>query len=149
MRLESEIKQKHFENVHEKLAVNLHFTSNWLGMKYQKLLKPHGISHQQFNVLRILKGRFPNPATILLIKERMLDKNSNASRLVDKLVMSGLVHRKQCPLDRRQVDITITEKGMDLLDILVPKIRKLTEDLLRIPEEVALRLSDTLDEIRN
>ena len=93
MRIEEEINQQKFKDEYHKLAVNLQFTANWLSAKHTKAFRHFGISPQQFNVLRILKGQYPNPSSLLLIRERMLDKESNASRLIDKLVNAGLTER--------------------------------------------------------
>lgn len=133
MKLEEEISQKEFKNDYHKAIVNIIFTYNWLFEKQVKILKPYGITIQQFNILRILKGQHPNPATIKLIKERMLDKMSDVSRLVEKLRAKGFVERKICPSDRRNVDVLISTKGLNLLS-----------DISRYDEEIYSLLS-TLD----
>jgi DNA-binding MarR family transcriptional regulator len=115
MELEEEIKQKKFGNEHEKMAINILFTASWLDSANLKRFKPHGITPQQYNVLRILRGSHPKKLMLFDIASRMIDKNSNATRLVEKLRVSGLVTREQCPENRRQVDIAITAKGMELL----------------------------------
>lgn len=149
MRLEEEIKQKKFKDEYHKLAVNLQFTANWMKAYHSKLLKNFGISAQQFNVLRILKGQFPKPASLLLVRERMLDKESNASRLIDKLVVSGLTTRIQCPNDRRQVEITISKKGIDLLDQINPLVDENSKRLSSISNEEAVLLNNLLDRLRS
>jgi DNA-binding MarR family transcriptional regulator len=118
MELEKEIKQKQFRNGYQRLVVNLMFTHGWLNTLLNERLKEAGISPQQFNILRILRGQHPNPATVNLLKDRMLDKMSNASRLVEKLRIKGLVRRSVCPEDRRAVDVLITKKGLELLQKL-------------------------------
>ena len=148
MRIEEEIKQKSFQNEYHKLAVNLQFTANWLGAIHAKLLRSYNISAQQYNVLRILKGQFPNPSNLILIRERMLDKESNASRLIDKLVSAELVKRIQCPNDRRKVEITISEKGIKLLEQLNPKIEELGNKLNGLNEEEARTLNNLLDKLK-
>lgn len=115
MKLEDEIKQSKFESESQKVKINIIFTGKWLENKTNALLKPHGLSMQQFNLLRILRGQHPEPVTVNLIIERMLDKMSNASRLVEKLRVKGFVERRQCEVDRRAVDVVITEKGLALL----------------------------------
>ena len=115
MKLEKEINQKKFQNDAHKLGVNIIYTFNWLSTFYSAFLKPHKITSQQFNVLRILRGQHPNPASVKLIRERMLDKMSDASRIVEKLRLKELVERKICSNDRRACDVIITEKGMKLL----------------------------------
>ncbi|MDP4117188.1 MAG: MarR family transcriptional regulator [Bacteroidota bacterium] len=132
MKIEDEIKQVRFKDSHQKAVINILYTSNWLMENQAKLLKPFGITPQQFNVLRILRGQSPNPATIKLIKERMLDKMSDASRIVEKLRIKGLVERDICPTNRRNVDVKITEKGLKLLsdlDEYNPELHKLMNNL--------------------
>ena len=149
MRIEDEIKQKSFASEYHKLAVNLQFTANWLGTMHAKVFRSFGISYQQFNVLRILKGQYPNPSSLILIKERMMDKESNASRLIDKLEKSGLTKRIQCPANRRKVDITITDKGMELLEKINPVVERLGEALASLSLDEAKVLNELLDKMRS
>ena len=116
MRIEEAIQQKRFRSEYQKLVVNLLYSASWLQQFSNQLLKPYGISQEQFNILRILRGMHPEPATVKLLTERMIDKMSNASRLVEKLRVKGLVERHECPLDRRRVDVLITQKGLDLIE---------------------------------
>lgn len=115
MKLEIEIKQKSFKSPQQKLAVNLIYTTNWLNHNYSHYFKDTSLTIQQYNVLRILRGQYPKHSTLKLIKERMLDRMSDASRIVDKLVAKNYVKRNQCPNDRRSVNLIISEKGLDLL----------------------------------
>lgn len=115
MKLEAEIKQRFFRNDYQKMVVNLLYTSSWLQNVVAHHLKPYDITPQQFNILRILRGQHPRPARMHIIQERMLDKMSNASRLVEKLRKKGLVDRTICENDRRAVDVNITPRGLDLL----------------------------------
>ncbi len=149
MEIEKEIKQKSFKSEYHKLAVNLSFTNSWLNMQYIKVFRSFGISQQQFNVLRILKGQYPNPSSLILIRERMMDKSSNASRLIDKLEAAGYTKRKQCPDNRRKVDITITEKGMKLLEEINPQVDKLKSTLGNLSIEEAKTLNQLLDKLRD
>ena len=104
------------ETLPTKAVVNILYTASWLeGINIQRF-KPHGISPQQYNVLRILRGAYPNPVMLGEITERMIDKNSNATRLVEKLRLKGFLKRDICKTNRRQVDITITQKGLTLLE---------------------------------
>lgn len=148
MKIEDEIKQtKPFPNPQTKAIVNLSFTASWITGMYAQFLKPFGISIQQYNILRILKGMRPKPATVKVLIERMIDKNSNASRLVDKLLKKGLLERNACPVDRRRVDVMITEAGLDMID----QISKAMEDkdqLIHLTDEESLLLSDLLDKMR-
>ncbi|MFN8166389.1 MAG: MarR family winged helix-turn-helix transcriptional regulator [Bacteroidia bacterium] len=115
MSLEQEINQKKFRNESHKLVVNIIYTYNWLNGRQFQFMKQFGITGQQFNVLRILRGQNMQPASIKLIRERMLDKMSDASRIVEKLRLKGLVERHICAHDRRACQVFITQKGMDLL----------------------------------
>ncbi len=118
VKLEDEIQQKKFKSEEQKLMVNLIYTTNWLNAKYDLYFAHSSITIQQYNVLRILRGQYPQPCNIKLIKDRMLDRMSDASRIVDKLHSKDLIIRKECPNDRRSVDIVITEKGLELLQSL-------------------------------
>ncbi len=149
MKLEEEIKQKKFKDEFQKLALNIMFTGNWLSNQSIKFFKPFGISPQQYNVLRILKGQYPNAISVNSITERMLDKNSNTSRLVDKLVAKNLVERTVCETDRRQVDVAITQKGIDLLI----KMESVAEGMnigfsKKITKEEAKLMNEILDKLR-
>jgi DNA-binding MarR family transcriptional regulator len=115
MGISEDLKQSIFQSESQKAIVNAIYTGNWIVLQQQELLKPFGLTVQQYNVLRILKGQQGNPMTVLAITERMLDKMSNASRLVDKLLEKKLVLRRECPKDRRAVDILILPAGLDLL----------------------------------
>jgi DNA-binding MarR family transcriptional regulator len=115
MKLEEEIIQKKFKSSSQKLAINIIYTHNWLVNQNAQLFKNKDITPQQFNILRILKGQYPKSATVKLLRERMLDKMSDASRLVEKLRTKGLVSRLENSADRRNVDVQITAKGIDLL----------------------------------
>ena len=115
MGISEDLKQSNFQSESQKAIVNAIYTGNWIVQQQQELLKPFGLTVQQYNVLRILKGQQGNPMTVLAITERMLDKMSNASRLVDKLLEKKLVLRRECPKDRRAVDILILPAGLDLL----------------------------------
>ena len=148
MQIENEIKQNSFKNEYHKLIVNLMFTGSWLSVKNHDHLKPYGITIQQYNILRILRGQHPKPTTVTLLIERMMDKMSNASRLVEKLRKKGLVKRRMCEKDHRAVDVLITTKGLNLLKE-IEKLDNEWEDNFRaltIPE--ARRLNDLLDKLR-
>lgn len=149
MKLEKEIKQKKFKDDYQKLLLNVIFTGNWLNSQSIKAFKPYGISPQQYNVLRILKGQKTNAITVNQIAERMLDKNSNASRLVDKLVVKQLVKRETCKTDRRQMDIAITDKGLKLLADMDKNVRHIDGELsTKMTKTEAKMINDILDKIR-
>lgn len=150
MKLEEEIKQvKPFASELEKALVHVMFTAGWLQNRHGRLLKPFSISSQQYNILRILKGQFPQPAAMGLLQERMLDKNSNASRLVDKLLVKEFVERKECPSDRRQVHVLITQKGIDTLDAISTKMAEDRSEYEHFSEDKAKQLNELLEELRN
>src|SRR3954470_1429734 len=148
MEIGKEIKQTKFKNEHHKMLINLFFTSNWLGAKHACNLKPYGISSQQFNLLRILRGQHPKPASVNLLIDRMLDKNSNASRLVEKLRLKKLVERTVCPEDRRAVNVVITQKGLDLLNELDKQEGMFIKELKNLSEKEAEQLNSLLDKLR-
>lgn len=148
MSIETDIKQNNFKSPHMKAIVNIFYTNSWLQTVQMEIFKPFDLTIQQYNVLRILRGQYPNPITVIAIVERMMDKMSNASRLVDKLLLKDLAVRTECPNDRRAVDVKITKKGLDLLaelDVLQDAWEK---NLKGLSEEEALQLSDLLDKIR-
>jgi DNA-binding MarR family transcriptional regulator len=148
MKIEEEIRQtKPFPNPQTKALVNLAFTASWIDGEQAKFLKPFGISIQQYNILRILKGMRPKPATVKILIERMIDKNSNASRLVDKLLKKGLVERNACLQDRRRVDVLITEAGLQMIEEVAAAMEN-SPMLLHLSNEEANQLSDLLDKMR-
>jgi len=149
MQLEQEIKQEKFKTEEEKLTVNLIFTYYWLLDRLKDRLRPYGISMQQYNVLRILRGQGEKPASINLLKERMLDKSSDASRLVERLRIKGLVDRIICPMDRRAVEIRISNKGLELLTNIDKEDLKSKEIFESLKPEGVRKLNDLLDELRD
>jgi DNA-binding MarR family transcriptional regulator len=143
-----EIKQKEFTSEYNKLVVNILFTSSWINSEHNQIFKAYGITTQQFNVLRILRGQLPNAASVNLLKDRMIDKMSNVSRIIDKLKAKDLVTRKLCKHDRRQVDVKITEKGEKLLAELDVQMAEYGKKLVNISPEEAAAVSDVLDRWR-
>ncbi|MCB0557752.1 MAG: MarR family transcriptional regulator [Lewinellaceae bacterium] len=149
MKIEEEIQQRKFKSVYHKAHINVLFTASWLSQNSAQLLKPFKLSWQQFNILRILRGMHPEPATVKLLTERMIDKMSNASRLVEKLKQKGLVERNVCPADRRRVDIEITGKGLEVLeDISRIMEEELTQRMSTLTSEEASQLNQLLDKLR-
>lgn len=149
MKLEEAIQQKTFRSPQQKLAINLLYTANWLQYQYSRFFKEVDLTTHQFNVLRILRGQQPNYCTLKTIKERMLDRMSDASRIVDKLVNKGLVERHTCPSDRRSVNLRISSKGLALLkdlDVLDEQMKELFSSL-SVPEIDELNL--LLDKLRD
>jgi DNA-binding MarR family transcriptional regulator len=148
MKIEEEIKQSAFRSPHQKAYINLVYTAGWLEQEQSSQFKPFGVTLPQYNILRILRGQHPKPATVSLLIERMLDKTSNASRIVDKLVAKELVTRQQCPHDRRTVDVLITEKGLELLKQMDELEGGKGTGITNLSDEEALQLSQLLDKIR-
>lgn len=150
MRIEEHIKSTVTLSLAKKVLLNLSFTRNVLGDHFLEILKPYDLSSEQYNVLRILRGRKGEPANMSCIQERMVAKTSNTTRLVDKLLAKELVIRKVCPDNRRKMEITITDKGLALLEELDPKVvahenyfaSKLTEEELEL-------LNELLEKYRN
>ncbi|MDI1356333.1 MAG: MarR family transcriptional regulator [bacterium] len=117
MKVEEVIKQtKPFKSEFQKLIVNIQVTASWQNSSFALLLKPFGITPHQYNVLRILRGKFPEGYCNHEITERMIDKSSNSTRIVDKLLEKKLIHRTEDKTDRRLVDIRINKKGLDLIE---------------------------------
>lgn len=149
MKLEDEIQQKKFKSIEQKLMLNLIYTTNWLTAKQDSLFKDSDITVQQYNVLRILRGQYPNPCSIKLIKERMLDRMSDTSRIVDKLFTKKLLQRSECPNDRRSVNVIITDKGLELLKSL-DYIDDISKQMLKsLTNEEIDTLNHLLDKLRD
>lgn len=148
--IEEEIRQqKKFANEYEKAAVNVMFTSGWLYNLNAARFKKYDITPEQYNVLRILRGAYPKPLMLGDVTCRMLDKSSNATRLVEKLRIKGYVKRELCPTNRRQVDITITEKGLSLLTKLDNEADEWYNSLKTITKGEAQELNRILDKLRS
>jgi DNA-binding MarR family transcriptional regulator len=148
MRLEEEIKQEKFESEIQKLMINQLFTGKWVNDLISKYLKPYGLTTQQYNVLRILRGQKLKAISVNAVAVRMIDKMSNVSRLIDKLKDKGLVLRTINQDDRRQVDIEITEKGLELLNEIDNVQLKIKEHFKTLTEEEAKQLNNLLDKLR-
>lgn len=148
MSINKDINQRSFRNEHQKAMINLIFSYNWLMENTKKHLDQYDLTNQQFNILRILRGA-GQPLTTLQIRQRMLDKMSDTSRIVDRLVKKGLVSKVICSTDRRLVDVTITEKGTELLTHLDTHENDWENVLKNLNEEEAVVLNSLLDKLRN
>ena len=148
MKLEEEIKQSKFKNEHHKLGVNIIYTTNWLTNHHNRNCKEYDISPEQFNILRILRGQYPDPATVNLLIERMLNKMSNASRLVEKLRKKGFLERKISKGDRRACDVLITKKGLNLLSELDKSEKEWLKLLSHLSENEVKKANEILDKLR-
>jgi DNA-binding MarR family transcriptional regulator len=149
MRLEEAIKQKSpFRNQWEKAAVNIIFTHNWMTNQQKQVFKKYGITLQQYNVLRILRGQHPKPISTSDIRNRMLDRMSDVSRIVDRLVKKDLVIRKICKSDKRLVDVVINDAGLELLS-LIDSEEHLKFMARSLSEAEAEKLNELLDRLRD
>ena len=149
MKLEQAIKQKTpFKSQRQRAAVNLFFTNNWLISAFKEELKPFGITQQQYNVLRILRGQYPNPISTSDIRSRMLDRMSDVSRIVDRLVKKELVIRKVCKSDKRLVDVVISESGLKILQDMDDFDQPMEELMRNLSDEELEQLNDLLDKLR-
>ena len=149
MKIEQAINQRKFKDDYHKIVVNLLFTGNWLRDALGANLKEHGLLPQHYNALRIIKGRHPEPVSAGDIKEVMLDKASDVTRLLDKLEKLEYVQRRLCPHNRRKMDINITPQGLKLLSDVDVLMDTFYDDLAdRITADEAAVLSDLLDKVR-
>jgi DNA-binding MarR family transcriptional regulator len=149
MGIDQDILQSKFRNEHQKAALNILYTYNWITERTKEVFATEDITPQQFNILRILRGSHPKPLSTLQIRERMLDKMSDTSRIVDRLISKGLVKKGICKDDRRLVDVMITDKGKKLLERLDARQEEMDNIISNISKKEAAILSDLLDKIRN
>ncbi len=148
MGIEKDIQQTNFRNEYQKLGINLLYTANWLNENVGKFLEQEEITQQQYNILRILRGS-EVPLSTLQIRERMLDKMSDTSRIVDRLIVKELVAKSICPTDKRLVDITLTDKGYALVEKL-DQLNDQIDGLLKgVTENEAKTINEILDKLRS
>lgn len=149
MSLEGEIGQVSFRNEYHKATINLFHTHNYIITAMNEVFKLYDITRQQYNVLRILRGQYPKHASVNLIRERMLDKMSDASRIVERLRVKELICRKECEMDKRTVEITISDKGLELLERMEEDVRRCDSLIAaNLSEEEVQLLNELLDKIR-
>ncbi len=147
MGIEKDIQQQHFRNEYQKASVNIIYSANWLNEKIKTMLDPDDITPQQYNILRILRGS-QHPLSTLQIRSRMLDKMSDTSRIVERLLKKGLVEKKVCSADKRLVDVSISKKGLSLLDKLDKKNAEIDELMCNLTDAEAATLNKLLDKLR-
>ena len=147
MSIEKDIQQAAFINEYQKMGINLIFTANWLNEKVGKILSTENITQQQYNILRILRGS-ETPLSTLKIRERMLDKMSDTSRIVDRLIAKELVEKSACQADKRLVDITVSKKGLQLLEKLDSLNDHIDSVLKGVSEKEANIMNQILDKLR-
>ncbi len=150
MRIEEIIKSTVSIDDAKKVVLNIMYTQNVVSEKFHDVLKPYDLSGEQYNVLRILRGQKGNPANMCVIQERMIAKNSNTTRLIDKLLLKDLVTREVCPENRRKIEVLITQKGLDLLTELDPKVLE-NERIFanNLTQEELVQLNTLLEKYRN
>ena len=147
MSLEKDISQRTFRNEYQKGVINLIYTYNWLNEKMKSFFDKEDITGQQFNILRILRGA-GIPISTLQIRERMLDKMSDTSRIVDRLVLKGLAKKNVCKNDKRLVDVSITIKGKNLLEKIDKREHEMDAVFSNLSQAEAKILNNLLDKIR-
>jgi DNA-binding MarR family transcriptional regulator len=147
MGIEKDIQQTNFRNEFQKMSINIIYTANWLNEKMGQILSTEDITQQQYNILRILRGS-ECPLSTLKIRERMLDKMSDTSRIVDRLIVKGLVEKFACVKDKRLVDITVTKKGLQLLEKLDALNEQIDSILKGVSEKEAHTMNQILDKLR-
>ncbi|RFM29953.1 MarR family winged helix-turn-helix transcriptional regulator [Deminuibacter soli] len=149
MNIDKAINQTKFRSEYQKLMINVIFSSNWITENQKKFLEPEDITPQQYNILRILRGSH-KPLSTLQIRERMLDKMSDTSRIVDRLLLKGFVDKKTCATDKRLVDITINDRGLEMLLRLDNRNLELDRMVTNtLSEDEARTLNNLLDKMRN
>ena len=147
MGIEKDIQQTNFRNEFQKMGINIIYTANWLNEKMGQILSTEDITQQQYNILRILRGS-ECPLSTLKIRERMLDKMSDTSRIVDRLIVKDLVEKTACVKDKRLVDITVTKKGLQLLEKLDALNEQIDSILKGVSEKEATTMNQILDKLR-
>lgn len=147
MQIEKEIPKSYFRNSSHKTLVNILFTSNWILERLKQFLESEDITYQQYNILRILNNS-DTPLSTLQIRERMLDKMSDTSRIVERLLKKELVNKQICRSDKRLVDVTINEKGLQLLHRLDRKIYQLDSIISNLSSDDIDTVNHLLDKIR-
>ena len=150
MRFENDIKQTTPMSLPTRTVVNLMFTARRVEDMASGTIKQYALTSQQYNVLRILRGQKGKPANLSTVQERMIDKSSNTTRLIDKLLAKGLVKRQECPENRRKVELFITSEGLVLLKALDPVVEANNTDVVKnLSEEELTVLNTLLDKLRN
>lgn len=149
MGISKDIRQRKFASSRQKALINILYTHGWALERIKDILSLHDLTPHQFNILRILRGSYPHPLSTLQIRQRMLDKMSDTSRIVDRLVIKGLIQKSISSIDKRFVDVLITEKGQEVLkeidqgpDVVLSVMNNVSEDEME-------QLSNLLDKIRS
>lgn len=147
--IQEAINQRKFRNVHQEVQINIIYTSGWIMDHHHKIFKKFGLSNQQYNVLRILRGAMPETLSLGMIKDRMLDRMSDTSRIVERLRKSGLVKRNTNSTDRRVAKISISEKGLALLQEMASEETNMDTVSKGLNESEAIQLNELLNKLRS
>lgn len=148
MKLEEAIKTNRFTDERHKATVNILYTAYWLKNLFSTVLKEHGITLEQHNVLRILKGSHPQELCVKDIASRIVEKSSNVPRIIDRLVLKKLVKRSQSKEDKRETLVALTDKGIETIDAARKAIEKVTQEQVPIDEDGSRVLNELLEKIR-
>lgn len=148
MNLEDAIKSSKFQTEKQKSGLNILYTAWWLKTFLSKELKEHDLTHEQFNVLRILKGKHPQQMCVKDIASRMIEKSSNVPRIIDRLEAKQFVERTTSTIDKRETVMTLTDSGQRVLELATKAVNKLFDQLIDIDEDSAKQLNDLLEEYR-
>lgn len=147
--LNEEIKQTEFQSARHELSVNIMHTASWYKAIHSAFFKPFGLTPNQFNVLRILRGQLPQPCSLQTVSERMVDKNSNTGRIIDRLLEKGMVNRSPNKLDRRQVDLKISDFGLNTLSKIDAKTSEMSAVMDNLNDEEVGTLNFLLNKLKN
>lgn len=148
VKLEEAIKSNKFRNEVHKAGLNILYTAWWLKTIMSRELKEYGLTHEQYNVLRILKGKHPDQMCVRDIACRMIEKNSNVPRIIDRLEVKKLVKRNTSAADKRETVITLTPAGLNMLEITTVKVNNILEDNIVMDEACACQLNTLLEKVR-
>ncbi|TAF67829.1 MAG: MarR family transcriptional regulator [Cytophagales bacterium] len=148
MKIEEELKTHNFQSNTQKAHLNILFTAEWIQARIHKILKPFGLSNEQYNVLRILKGQHPQSLCTMEVAERMINKNSNITRIAYKLVQKGLIQKQQSTIDRREWELSITEKGLEMLQQIETNLSEAKLHQSPLLEVEAAQINLLLDKMR-
>ncbi|CAN5241268.1 MarR family transcriptional regulator [soil metagenome] len=149
VKLEQAIKSTKFKSEMQKAVLNILYTAWWLKTIMSKALKEYGLTHEQYNVLRILKGRYPEQMCVRDVACRMIEKSSNVPRIIDRLEVKRLVKRSTAAADKRETVITITQAGINMLEITTVQVNKLHDEMVVIDERSAAALNNLLEQMRS
>ena len=149
MRLEEVVKSTRFRDEKHKVSVNLLYTAYWLKNQISKEMKANGLTFEQFNIMRILKGSHPEQMCIRDIADRMIEKSSNVPRIIDRLIVKKFVKRTTSKIDKRETLISLTEKGIEVLEAASKLTIHLTSEVVGLTEEEAYLLNELLEKMRN